>query len=59
MAATSQQTEQTRTDPGDSKHSNNHHVAFLPLLDSEKAARHEQRKHWRKPLYQLPLGEIT
>lgn len=52
--------EQTRSNtgqqPADHAAHSTAHISFPPVPDSEKASRHELRKKWRAPLYQLPLG---
>ena len=57
MDTTEHSAEQTRSNPGKQPaEQTSAHITFPPVLDSEKASRHELRKKWRGPLYQLPLG---
>lgn len=60
MEATEHSNEETRSNagqqPADADPSSSAHITFPPVPDSEKASRHEMRKKWRAPLYQLPLG---
>lgn len=62
MEATEHSNEQTRSNAGqqpvEADQSSSAHITFPPVPDSEKASRHEMRKKWRAPLYQLPLGSL-
>jgi hypothetical protein len=43
-------------DAGGHSKSGHGHVAFLKVPEEEKVQRAQERKRWREPLYELPVG---